>query len=263
MKNEMMVFEHELFGELRIIDNEGTPWFVAMDVAKALGYNNPAEAIRDHCKKANKISHHSKPLPPVNMLIIPESDMYRLVMRSKLPAVEKFQDWVVEEVLPSIRKTGSYSIKTPLSRKDEFELGVSALEASSRLLRMSDISKLSCLKHLCISMGVSTEGLPKYLPRKSHILSATELLKRRGKPMSIHAFNGLMLAMDLLEIRERPSTNGQEVRKFKALTEAGMYYGENSVNPDYPLETQPHYYEDKFDLLLDFLNETVSDNILD
>ena len=250
--NEITIFENPEFGKIRTTIIDGKPWFVATDIAFALGYEKPNNAVNTHCKKINKFNYPETGQP---LNIIPEADIYRLIMRSKLESAEKFQDWVVEEVLPAIRETGVYSIKNPLSRKEEFELGVSALEASSRLLRMSDISKLSCLKHLCISMGVSTEGLPKYLPRKNHILSATELLKRRNKPMSIHAFNGMMLAMDLLEIRERPSTNGQEVRKFKALTEAGMYYGENSVNPDYPLETQPHYYENKFDSLLEYLKE--------
>lgn len=110
---ELRIFEREEFGSVRVIMHDGEPWFVASDVARALGYANPAEAIQDHCKKVNKINHHSKtlpPSPPVNILIIPESDVYRLVMRSNLPNAEKFQDWVVEEVLPSIRKSGSYSM---------------------------------------------------------------------------------------------------------------------------------------------------------
>lgn len=114
--SEMKVFEHSMFGNLRIVDHAGAPWFVAMDVAKALGYENPAEAIRDHCKKVNKINHHSKtlpPTPPVNILIIPEGDIYRLVMRSNLPDAERFEVWVMDEVLPSIMKTGGYMVDKP------------------------------------------------------------------------------------------------------------------------------------------------------
>lgn len=113
METGMQIFERSEFGSVRVVEHNGEPWFVASDVARALGYANPAEAIQDHCKKVNKINHHSKtlpPTPPVNILIIPESDVYRLVMRSNLPGAEEFQDWVVEDVLPSIRKTGSYSI---------------------------------------------------------------------------------------------------------------------------------------------------------
>lgn len=109
--NELKIFEKSEFGSVRVIMKDGEPWFVASDVAMALGYTNRAEAIRDHCKKVNKINHHSKtlpPSPPVNFLIIPESDVYRLVMRSNLPAAIEFQDWICEEVIPSIRRTGQY-----------------------------------------------------------------------------------------------------------------------------------------------------------
>lgn len=107
---DLKVFEHPAFGEIRIVNQEtGDPWFIARDVAVALGYENPAEAVQDHCKKVNKITQHSKSLPPTNLLTIPESDVYRLIMRSNLPSAERFQDWVVEEVLPSIRKYGVYA----------------------------------------------------------------------------------------------------------------------------------------------------------
>lgn len=113
---ELKIFEKVEFGSIRVIMKDGEPWFVASDVAMALGYTNRAEAIRDHCKKVNKINHHSKtlpPSPPVNFLIIPESDVYRLVMRSNLPAATEFQDWVCEEVIPSIRRTGGYLATKP------------------------------------------------------------------------------------------------------------------------------------------------------
>lgn len=94
------------------------PWFVASDVAKALGYANPQEATREHCRKVNKITQPSESLPsvkcpPTFINIIPESDVYRLVMRSNLPRAVEFQDWICEEVIPSIRKTGGYLIAKP------------------------------------------------------------------------------------------------------------------------------------------------------
>lgn len=104
------IFERQEFGQVRVVDVNGEPWFVARDVAKALGYQNTVEAVNTHCKKVNDF-RDSKMLPSATpMKIIPESDVYRLVMRSNLPDAERFQDWVVEEVLPSIRKAGSYSM---------------------------------------------------------------------------------------------------------------------------------------------------------
>ena len=107
--SELKIFEREEFGAIRaVVAEDGEPMFVATDVAKALGYSNPSEAVRDHCKKVNKISIAKSATP---YSIIPESDVYRLIMRSNLPTAEKFQDWVCEEVLPSIRKTGQYSVQ--------------------------------------------------------------------------------------------------------------------------------------------------------
>lgn len=108
-KSPLAFFEHEKFGSLRVVERDGHPWFVASDVAKALGYENPSRDIQRHCKKVNKITQTTNlVVPPITVLIIPESDVYRLVMRSNLPSAELFQDWVVEEVIPSIRKTGGY-----------------------------------------------------------------------------------------------------------------------------------------------------------
>ena len=113
--NDMKIFENSGFGAVRVVDVNGEPWFVASDIAKALGYVDPAQAVRDNCKKVNKITQQvsetfSVHTPPRNILIIPESDVYRLIMRSNLKNedVERFQTWVVEEVLPAIRKHGGY-----------------------------------------------------------------------------------------------------------------------------------------------------------
>lgn len=110
------VFENAAFGSVRVVMREGEPWFVASDVAKALGFVNPSDAVNRHCKKSVKTPFnviHEDGNNPVQVNIIPESDLYRLIMRSNLPTAEAFQDWVTEEVLPSIRKTGQYSVAVP------------------------------------------------------------------------------------------------------------------------------------------------------
>ena len=86
---------------------EGEPWFVAKDVALVLGYSNPQKAIRTHCKGVNETdTPTAKGLQTVK--IIPERDLYRLIMRFRLPQAERFEEWVVGEVPPSIRKHGVY-----------------------------------------------------------------------------------------------------------------------------------------------------------
>lgn len=113
MANELSIFSNVEFGSIRVVLKGSEPWFVANDVASALGYAVPKKAVIDHCKYAEIFKGtDSVPLTdsPRGISIIPESDVYRLIMRSNLPNAERFQDWVVEEVLPSIRKTGNYSM---------------------------------------------------------------------------------------------------------------------------------------------------------
>lgn len=95
---------------VRTISRDGEPWFVAKDVAEILGYVDTAQAVRMHCKG---VVETTTPTPGglQTIKIIPERDIYRLVMKSRLPAAEKFEEWVVGEVLPAIRKTGSYAVQ--------------------------------------------------------------------------------------------------------------------------------------------------------
>ena len=102
--------------KVRTVWHEGNIWFGAKDVAECLGFTHPQSAIIDHCNHAKVLKGGETPLltsSPRGINIIPESDVYRLVMRSKLPAAEQFQTWVCEEVLPAIRKTGGYGVVVP------------------------------------------------------------------------------------------------------------------------------------------------------
>lgn len=111
LRNELSVFNNNEFGKIRVIMIDNDPWFVGKDVADCLGYSNPQKAIRDHVRDKNKTVNDSFIVNGTKGLLINEPGLYALIMRSKLPTAEMFQDWVYEEVLPSIRKTGSYSVK--------------------------------------------------------------------------------------------------------------------------------------------------------
>jgi len=108
MTQELQLFNFEK-AEIRVVTIDGEPWFVAKDVAKVLGYVRARDAVADHCKGAVK----RRLLTAGGMqetTLIPERDLYRLVMKSQLPSAERFEEWVVGDVLPSIRKTGSYGV---------------------------------------------------------------------------------------------------------------------------------------------------------
>ncbi len=114
--SELKIFNFKAF-PIRTIEANGEVLFVAKDVATALGYADAAQAVKDHCKKAvnytngdKTVVNEIKELHRTKALVIPESDVYRLTMRSNLEQAEEFQDWVCEDVLPSIRKTGGYGV---------------------------------------------------------------------------------------------------------------------------------------------------------
>lgn len=115
MENKIEVFTKAEFGELRTVNVGDKIMFVASDVAKALGYSRPADAITAHCKGSVK-----RRLPTnggmQELKIIPEGDVYRLITHSKLPAAEKFESWVFDEVLPSIRKHGAYMTEDTIKK---------------------------------------------------------------------------------------------------------------------------------------------------
>ena len=107
--NELTIFNNPEFGTIRTVEINGEIWFVGKDVAVALGYKNPQEAIRTHVDDEDKgVSEILTPGGKQSVPIINESGLYSLVLSSKLPTAKKFQRWVTSEVLPSIRRTGGY-----------------------------------------------------------------------------------------------------------------------------------------------------------
>ena len=105
--NDLQIFKNAEFGEIRTMEIGGKTYFVANDVAKALGYVETAKAIRTHCKGVSEMDIPSNG-GIQRMKVILEGDIYRLIVRSKLPSAEKFERWVFDEVIPSIRKNGGY-----------------------------------------------------------------------------------------------------------------------------------------------------------
>lgn len=118
--NDLAIFENPEFGHIRGMKIEGEPWFVGKDIAEALGYKKPANALATHVDNEDKqfvmIPQGTEPRngalsPESKTTIINESGLYSLMLKSKLPGAKKFKRWVTSEVLPSIRKTGAYSMQ--------------------------------------------------------------------------------------------------------------------------------------------------------
>ena len=112
MKNKVTVFNNEQFGQVRTIDENGKIYFCGKDVATALGYSRARDAINDHCLEKGAVKRRTLTNGGNQTLVfIDEGNLYRLITHSKLPEAEKFESWVFDEVLPSIRKTGKYEMK--------------------------------------------------------------------------------------------------------------------------------------------------------
>lgn len=110
------IFNNAEFGSVRIIEENGIFLFCASDVAKALGYSNVHSALQRHCKGVVKRDTVTSTRGIQALTYIPEGDVYRLIVHSKLPSAERFERWVFDEVLPSLRKTGIY-ITDPLVKQ--------------------------------------------------------------------------------------------------------------------------------------------------
>ena len=104
----LQIFAFEGTDEIRTLLINGEPYFVANDIARSLGYKNPSDATNKYCKRSTKTWGSDSLGRQQEFKVIPESDMYRLIIKSNLPQAERFEEWVMEEVLPNIRKHGAY-----------------------------------------------------------------------------------------------------------------------------------------------------------
>lgn len=150
MENKIMVFTNEMFGTLRGKMIDGQPWFVGHDVANALGYTAPRNAIKAH------VDNEDKNTAPIqcgiqgnpNMTVINESGLYSLILSSKLPSAKEFKRWVTNDILPSIRKHGAYVTDELLANGDKLNQTMEELKAEHALRikaeRENDELRLRC-----------------------------------------------------------------------------------------------------------------------
>lgn len=112
--NNLRVFKSPEFGKLEVMMIDGKEHFPATEVARILGYKNPKDAVQRHCRWVAKhdLPHPQNPDKQIQVNFIPEGDLYRLIIRSKLESAERFERWVFDEVLPDIRKHGVYAPET-------------------------------------------------------------------------------------------------------------------------------------------------------
>lgn len=136
--NELQIFNSEEFGDIRTVTIENEPWFVGKDVATALGYSNPQKAVRDHISEEDRgVNEMDTPSGRQNLAVINESGLYALIFGSKLESAKRFKHWVTSEVLPAIRKNGSYQ----LAPQGEELLALAVIEAKKTIDSLKDQCK--------------------------------------------------------------------------------------------------------------------------
>lgn len=247
--NEIQTYNNEQFGTVRTVTVDGEPWFCGKDVLKALEYSEGSMsnlgtvfgAVPDQWKDRKPFTTSGG---VQEILCISEQGLYFFLGRSNKSKALPYQMWIAGEVIPSIRKTGSYGAAVgpkPYSLMDEF----STLEVAARMLNMNDAGKILMMNTWYKVHGLPTGFLPKYeLNGGKQLIAATTLLKKFGIGKSAVQFNHKMIEKGYMEVRTRESSKG--VKNFKALTDAASKYGENVVAPQNPHEVQPVYYEDTF-----------------
>ena len=186
--NALAIFNNPEFGDIRTLETEdGDVLFCGIDVATALGYAKPNNAISAHCRCALKqgVPHPQSPSKTIEMTFIPESDVYRLAFGSKLESAERFTDWVVEEVIPSIRKTGGYTAK-PTNPIQSMNAEARLLNAKARqaqiMLNFAKLNLSTASKELLAAnaMKVMTGKQVLPLPETVKTYSAGEVGKMLG-----------------------------------------------------------------------------------
>lgn len=260
--NELKVFENAEFGSVRTVEVNGKVMFCGKDVATALGYKNTADALARHCKEDGVAFHDvTDSLGRTQQAkFVSEGNLYRLVCGSELPNAERFERWVFDEVLPTLHRTGTYTMPQS-TQQPQSVTAAEYLEITKSIadwLKVNDTSKITMLKTALSNYNLPTNILPAYTQSKGELLSCTTCLNRIGAKLKVQAFNLLLLRNGYLEERERPSIKVKSgVKKYKVLTEKGLQFGENQVCPNNPRETQPLYYADKFQELYDKVAHTL------
>lgn len=249
--SSLKIFENASFGEIRVAGTSEKPLFCLADLCKAVELSNPSSV-------KSRLDEEDVQLLDLHALnytegtgntmanFVTESGFYDVILQSSSPKVKPFRKWVTSEVLPSIRKFGSYSVQKP---KYSLEDKITWVKGVKEILNLNDVSTLGLLKKIGDPIELP---LPDYVPSKGILKSATELLKQNGMTISAQAFNLQAIEKGYLETKTRNGSKGKK-KLFKCITEKGKGYGENQVCPNNPNQTQPLWYEDKFKELVEEL----------
>lgn len=240
---ELQIFNNPEFGEIRTTVIDGEPWFVGKDVATALGYSNTRDALSKHVddEDKNTVAFRDGIQGNPNQTVINESGLYSLVLSSKLPTAKKFKHWVTAEVLPTIRKTGSYSIPkvTPNPHYRTRMIGTAVRDVGKTAEALEKV--FGCRHGMALATASSMVGeaygidmtpVQRLIPAEdnpgtlspSQIAESLGLVNRQGNP-DAQTVNRMLQSCGLQDKpRDAKGANLKNAKWF--LTEEGKFYGE-------------------------------------
>ena len=231
-----------MFGNVRVLLQGDEPWFVAKDITNILGYQNSSKAIIDHVDIEDKLNNETlSSLGQRGGWLINESGLYSLILSSKLPNAKQFRRWVTSEVLPSIRKYGSYSMDIPRTLPDALKLYANEIEAHNRTKALVEEQKPKVLfadavnaSHTSILVG----DLAKLLRQNGLDIGQNRLFERlrqegyliKQKGESYNMPTQRSMDMKLFEVKESTFTNpdgSTHITKTSKVTGKGQIYFTN------------------------------------
>lgn len=242
--SNLTVFNNQQFGEIRTIDEPNGIYFCGRDIATALGYKDTVNAIKSHCRKGGVVKHHlTDNLGRTQQAaFIDEGNLYRLIVHSKLPTAEQFEQWVFDEVLPTIRKTGEYKAKPTdeLRRKNmEIREQNAKIRTAQLLYKIADKtdSDYKQVLHAQITRLLTGQFLLPLPEVNERTYSATEI----GEQLGVSAHRIGMLA----------NAHGLKTAEF------GKFFYDKAKTADKQVETF-RYYEKAVDVFRSLISAEVA-----
>jgi prophage antirepressor-like protein len=257
----LVPFQFESHQFRTIVDELGEPWFIAMDVAVILEYSDAYELTKrlDDDEKQNR---QIAGFGPRGVTVINESGMYESLFGCSKPIAKPFKKWLKTEVLPTIRKTGTYVksglqlLPTADQRAAEMRLQLEFAELTAKFLGLSDTSKQRMASQVAVHAGIPTALLPAYSDEQLTEATST-LLAKHGSTLAAARVHVYLEGMGFLKQLGREGHavkdgKRQAVTKhFWSIVGDGLQYGKNETSRENPRQTQPRWYVDTFASLLD------------
>lgn len=276
--NDIKIFNHPVFGQVRVIDDNasGELLFCANDVTHALEYANGRKAVADHVDSRDilkrdigvvtgKKADGTDAYQTVITTFINESGVYSLIFSSKQERAKEFKHWVTSEVLPSIRKTGQYSANvSSATLNEQLQANLTFADWAIKTLNINEASKLGWAKKIRDKFGLAAE-LPDAVnaeTEKPITHATTDLLKSHNVGISAQAFNRMLELKGVVKHATRPGKRGK-VHSWYVITPAFDKYGQNQQDPKFQQQTQIRWYDATFTELLTIvgLNSQTSLNL--